>query len=139
MGDARRIRPVLAPLSWIYGAVVSIRNACYDSGIFSVKKINTPVISVGNITTGGTGKTPLVEHLITRLTGRGLRPAVLSRGGGRTQRGTPVARGRAGLVIVNRRREGTPTAGAPGRIVMRHSFKPIVDPATGGDVPFDTL
>ncbi len=90
MGVAERLRTLLVPLSWVYGAIVTVRNFCYDSGIFRIRKIDTPVISVGNITTGGTGKTPLVEHLAGRLIGMGLRPAFLSRGYGRKSRGTLV-------------------------------------------------
>ncbi len=90
MGVAGRLRTLLVPVSWVYGGIVTVRNFCYDSGVFRIRKIHTPVISVGNITTGGTGKTPLVEHLAARLIGMGLRPAFLSRGYGRKSRGTLV-------------------------------------------------
>jgi len=90
MERTRSGRALLLPLSWIYGMIVSIRNACYDHGIFRMTKIGTAVVSVGNLTTGGTGKTPLVEHLAARLLARGAKPAVLSRGYGRNTRGTLV-------------------------------------------------
>ncbi|HLF14102.1 MAG TPA: tetraacyldisaccharide 4'-kinase [Bacteroidota bacterium] len=81
-------RHLLLPVSWLYAAIVAARNHCYDSGIFSVTAVGTPVISVGNITAGGTGKTPLVEFIVATLLGAGARPAVLSRGYRRTTRGT---------------------------------------------------
>lgn len=70
----------LAPLSLVYGAAVNIRSALYRDGIFKTHTVGVPVISVGNITTGGTGKTPLVEWIAGRLTERGHRVCVLTRG-----------------------------------------------------------
>jgi tetraacyldisaccharide 4'-kinase len=78
----------LVPLSWIYGAAVAARNALYDAGVFAAVAVGTPVISVGNIAAGGTGKTPLVEAIVGMLLGAGARPAVLSRGYRRTTSGT---------------------------------------------------
>ena len=67
-------------LSRIYGRVMDTRNVLYDFGIFRSYRIGVPVISVGNITVGGTGKTPLAI-LIARLLGEmGERPAIVSRG-----------------------------------------------------------
>lgn len=71
------------PLSAIFGAGVAVRNALYDRGIFAVKKLARPVISVGNISAGGSGKTPLVIALGELLKGRGIECDVLSRGYGR--------------------------------------------------------
>jgi tetraacyldisaccharide 4'-kinase len=70
----------LAPLSLVYGAAVNIRSALYRNGIFKTRTVGVPVISVGNITTGGTGKTPLVEWIADRLAERGHRVCVLTRG-----------------------------------------------------------
>ena len=78
---------LLAPLSWLYGAAVAARNACYDNGIFKSEGVATPVISVGNIEAGGTGKTPLVEAIVAILLDAGIAPAVLSRGYRRTSSG----------------------------------------------------
>lgn len=58
---------ILTPLSWIYGAVTYVRNKCFDFGILPSKRFDVPVITVGNITVGGTGKTPHVEFLIENL------------------------------------------------------------------------
>ena len=54
---------ILVPFSWIYGLVVWIRNSLYDNGLLKSTGFNMPVISVGNITVGGTGKTPHTEYL----------------------------------------------------------------------------
>jgi tetraacyldisaccharide 4'-kinase len=70
----------LAPLSLVYGTAVTIRFALYRNGIFKTQTVGVPVISVGNITTGGTGKTPLVEWIASRLAERGDRVCVLTRG-----------------------------------------------------------
>jgi tetraacyldisaccharide 4'-kinase len=70
----------LAPLSFVYGAAVKIRSALYRDRIFKTHTVGVPVFSVGNITTGGTGKTPLVEWMAGRLAERGHRVCVLTRG-----------------------------------------------------------
>lgn len=70
----------LVPLSLVYGAAVNIRSALYRNAIFKTETVGVPVISVGNITTGGTGKTPLVEWIAGRLSERGSRVCVLTRG-----------------------------------------------------------
>src|SRR5690606_23906728 len=56
------------------------RNLLYDKGVFSCTKVGVPIVSVGNITVGGTGKTPIVDHLIRWSVEKGLRPAAISRG-----------------------------------------------------------
>jgi tetraacyldisaccharide 4'-kinase len=75
---------VLAPLGALYGLAIRARLALYRSGALRVQKIDAPVISVGNITTGGTGKTPLVEWLARFVASRNHRPCVLTRGYGRS-------------------------------------------------------
>ena len=55
---------ILTPFSWIYGAVVWCRNALFDIGLFRQESFDVPVVSVGNITMGGTGKTPHVEYIV---------------------------------------------------------------------------
>ena len=80
----------LKPLSWIYGLVVDIRNQMFDWGILKSRSFDTPVISVGNITVGGSGKTPHVEYLI-RLLNQHIKVAVLSRGYKRKSKGFVLA------------------------------------------------
>jgi tetraacyldisaccharide 4'-kinase len=77
----------LNPLSAIYGGVVRARNALYDRGILRVRRLHGPVISVGNLSTGGSGKTPFVMLLGELLKARGVKFDVLSRGYGRESRG----------------------------------------------------
>ena len=75
------------PLSSIYGAVVSTRNALYDRGLIRQRRLQGPVVSVGNLSAGGSGKTPFVMLLGTLLQQRGVKFDVLSRGYGRQSRG----------------------------------------------------
>ena len=70
----------LTPLSAIYGVAVRTRNLLYRLGVPASHKIGAPVISVGNLTTGGTGKTPLVEWIATELAQSNRRVCVLTRG-----------------------------------------------------------
>lgn len=77
------MQPILLPLSFLYAAAIQIRNARYQSGS-GVLRAPITVISVGNISVGGTGKTPLVIEIARRLIAAGRRPAILSRGYGGT-------------------------------------------------------
>jgi tetraacyldisaccharide 4'-kinase len=61
------LKPLLYPLSLLYGVIIWIRNKLYDAGIISSIQFSVPVISVGNLSTGGTGKTPHIEYLINLL------------------------------------------------------------------------
>lgn len=74
---------VLPPLSLLYGAVTRTRLSLYRRGTFHTTKLERPVISVGNITTGGTGKTPLVEWVSKTLAAKGKKVCILTRGYGR--------------------------------------------------------
>lgn len=76
----RLLLPVAAPLSWLYGSSVGLRNKLYDRGFFRVHQLPVPVVSVGNLTVGGSGKTPLVAHISRYFLSRGQTVAVLSRG-----------------------------------------------------------
>jgi tetraacyldisaccharide 4'-kinase len=74
------IRVLLLPLSWIYGLVSRAKTWLYTAGILSQKRLNGAVISVGNLTVGGTGKTPMVMWLAEKFLTEGKRVAILSRG-----------------------------------------------------------
>lgn len=83
----RSLKFFLLPFSFVYAMVVMLRNFFYDVGIFKIKTLPKPVISVGNIIAGGTGKTPIVEWLGRYLSSIGKRVAILSRGYGRETKG----------------------------------------------------
>ena len=89
-GDFITINKKLLPLSWFYGLGVGIRNLLFEMGILKSRSFDTPVISVGNITVGGTGKTPHVEYLVRLLKDK-MNVAVLSRGYKRKSRGYVVS------------------------------------------------
>jgi tetraacyldisaccharide 4'-kinase len=78
---------VLQPLSWLYGGVVSARRRAYKGGWLASHAIGKPVIVVGNLTVGGTGKTPLSIWLANQLRQRGFEVGLVSRGYGREQSG----------------------------------------------------
>jgi tetraacyldisaccharide 4'-kinase len=89
----RYLRLILFPLSLLYGLVIIIRNKCYDWGIFDSVQFDLPVICVGNLAVGGSGKTPVTEYLVRLLEGK--RIAILSRGYGRSTKGFLLADERA--------------------------------------------
>ena len=80
----------LYPVSWIYGAVVTVRNKLFDWGFLRSKSFGVPVICIGNLSVGGTGKTPHTEYLI-KLLRDNYHVAVLSRGYKRHSRGYVLA------------------------------------------------
>ena len=85
-GDFIKINKWLMPLSWLYGLGVNLRNMLFSIGVLKSRAFDVPVISVGNITVGGTGKTPHVEYLV-RLLEKQFHVAVLSRGYKRKSKG----------------------------------------------------
>jgi tetraacyldisaccharide 4'-kinase len=74
------LRLLLFPFALIYGAIVIIRNYLYDKKVFKSSEFDEPVIGVGNLSVGGTGKTPHIEYLIRLLSNSGISVGVLSRG-----------------------------------------------------------
>ena len=89
-GDFIKIREWLTPLSWLYGLGVGFRNLLFKLGILKSRAFDIPVISVGNITVGGSGKTPHVEYLVSLLKDK-MKVAVLSRGYKRKSKGYVLA------------------------------------------------
>lgn len=71
---------VLAPLGYLYEAFVLLRRLAYKSGLFGIHRPEVPVIVIGNLSTGGTGKTPLVIWLALKLQEIGFRPGIIARG-----------------------------------------------------------
>jgi len=90
-GEFIKINKWLRPLSWLYGLGVALRNIFFEMGVLKSRSFSTPVIAVGNITIGGTGKTPHTEYLVRLLLARHYKVAVLSRGYKRKSRGFHIA------------------------------------------------
>ena len=90
MSSKKNIHYPLLPLSILYGAGVYFRNKLFDFGILKSERFDIPIICVGNLTVGGTGKTPHIEYLIRILQNK-YRIAVLSRGYKRRSRGFQLA------------------------------------------------
>jgi tetraacyldisaccharide 4'-kinase len=86
----KKLRYILAPLSVVYGFVIGVRNKLYDRNILRSATFNFPLICVGNLSLGGTGKTPMTEYLI-RLLNKKYSVATLSRGYKRKTKGFAIA------------------------------------------------
>ena len=87
--DPPKIRRSMLPLAWLYGFGVNFRNKLFDAKLYKQHKFDIPIICVGNITVGGTGKTPHIEYLIELLSPKH-KVAVLSRGYKRKSKGFQI-------------------------------------------------
>ncbi len=101
---------LLLPVGWLYGKIADIRNALYDRGVLESHSLGAKTISIGNITTGGTGKTPLVIHVSDILADAGEKVCILTRGYGRE---------------------------SSGRVLVSDGEQVLVDARTGGDEPVE--
>ena len=86
----KSLRKILFPFSLLYGLITNVRNSAFDLGILKSKAYEIPLIVVGNLSVGGTGKSPMIEYLISHLPAS-LKIAVLSRGYGRETKGFRLA------------------------------------------------
>ena len=84
---------ILYCIGRLYGRVISLRNLCYRLGLLQIYKFKTPIVSVGNIAMGGSGKTPMVVFLSRLLTKHKIKHAIVSRGYKKTLAGTVVVQG----------------------------------------------
>jgi tetraacyldisaccharide 4'-kinase len=114
---------LLLPLAWLYAGVVGLRALAYRRGWLKSHRLEVPVIVVGNLTVGGTGKTPLVLWLVDFLRRRGRRPGIVIRGYGAAARdwprlvpadGDPFELGDEPVLLA--RRGGVPVAAGPDRV-----------------------
>lgn len=96
----------LTPLSGLYGAAMKARCALYQRRLFHVHRVGAPVICVGNITTGGTGKTPIVEWIAREFARRQRRVCILTRGYGRQHPGSRVLVSNGSEIFVDARAAG---------------------------------
>ena len=96
----------MMPLGVLYDVITRARKAAYRNGLFTVYRLPAPVISIGNITTGGTGKTPLVEWVSRLLAKDGRNVCVLTRGYGRSNPETQVVVSDGSRILVDERQAG---------------------------------
>ena len=114
-------RPVAAVLAGAYRGAVSAREWLYRRGVLRSQTVGVPVVSIGNVTVGGTGKTPAVELAVQTLKGLGHRPAVVSRGYRRQSRGVQVVADAASI-----RLEGEDAGDEPFLLARRLPGIPVV-------------
>jgi tetraacyldisaccharide 4'-kinase len=114
---AGALRGLLLLLSFLYRAIVSLRVSFFASNVFRSHRIGCQVVSVGNLTVGGTGKTPVVEKLARDLAARGRKVAILSRG------------------YKSVKRRGQAAAGTSARVVTEGGAL-LLDSKAAGDEPF---
>ncbi len=81
---------ILLPLAWLYAAALGVRSVLYRCKMLKQESASVPVVVVGNITAGGTGKTPTVLWLVNALKERGYKPGIVSRGYGGSHSGTSM-------------------------------------------------
>ena len=77
---------LLWPVSLLFGALAALRRGLYKAGVYPVRKLAVPVVVIGNVVAGGSGKTPVVMALVRHLQSRGVKVGVISRGYGRTSK-----------------------------------------------------
>ena len=81
---------LLMPLSWVFHVCLILRKKAYQTGLFKIYKAKYPVVVIGNITVGGTGKTPITIWLANYFISKGYKPLILSRGYGSKIGGHPI-------------------------------------------------
>jgi tetraacyldisaccharide 4'-kinase len=101
---ARAVRALLAPAEAVYRAVITTRGKLYDWGVFPAEDFSVPVLSIGNLSVGGTGKTPVAAWFARTLAGKGLKPGIVLRGYGGDE-----------TIVHERLNEGVPVVEAPDR------------------------
>ncbi|MBL8480177.1 MAG: tetraacyldisaccharide 4'-kinase, partial [Sterolibacteriaceae bacterium] len=91
---------LLFPISLVFRALVALRQVAYRIGLIASRGVSVPVVVIGNLTVGGSGKTPLVIHLASALRARGRCPGIVSRGyRGTTRRVAAVTAGSDPAVV----------------------------------------
>jgi tetraacyldisaccharide 4'-kinase len=111
-GAARVARAILLPAAWGYRAVVAGRNALFDAGVLSSRRTAIPALAVGNLSVGGTGKTPVAADVARRLLEAGATPALILRGYGSDESRVHALLNPAVPVLTSADRVGATTAAA---------------------------
>ncbi len=134
-------KPLRFLLAGVYYLIIALRNFLYDLGIFKIHSVETPVISVGNLSAGGSGKTILVQALVEYFQTQNIQPAVLSRGYGRSTKGLRLVADKLGLkedpltagdepFLIAHNYPGVPVVVSENRVVgaqyLERSFRPGV-------------
>ncbi|HUJ88984.1 MAG TPA: tetraacyldisaccharide 4'-kinase, partial [Syntrophorhabdales bacterium] len=104
-------------LSWIYRICLAVREYLFKAGLLRVEKAPIPVVSVGNITVGGTGKTPVVELLSRRLREKGFSPGIVTLG---------YKRKRGGVFCVNVKKDDAVSVGDEALMLARKTGLPVI-------------
>jgi tetraacyldisaccharide 4'-kinase len=102
---ARLARALLAPAEAIYRVVVTARGVLYDRKVFRAEDFSIPIVSIGNLTVGGTGKTPVAAWIASRLSAKGVTPGIVLRGYGGDE-----------IIVHQRLNEGVPVIASPDRV-----------------------
>ena len=102
---ARTARALLAPAEVLYRAVIAARGKLFDWGAFPAESFSIPILSIGNLSVGGTGKTPVAAWFVRRLSERGVRPGIVLRGYGGDE-----------TIVHERLNAGVPVIEAPDRV-----------------------
>ena len=102
---ARAARALLAPAEALYRAVITTRGLLYDWGAFAAEDFSVPILSIGNLSVGGTGKTPVAAWFARRLAEKGLKPGIVLRGYGGDE-----------IMVHERLNEGIPVVAAADRV-----------------------
>jgi tetraacyldisaccharide 4'-kinase len=108
---------MLRPAGWLYGKIIDLRNSLYDRGVFRSHALGARTISIGNITTGGTGKTPLVAHVAEILADSGETACILTRGYGRTNERERVLVSDGERILADTRRAGDEPVELAGKLL----------------------
>ncbi len=115
------MQPVLLPFSFLFGIAVAARNLAFRIGLLRIRRVRVPVVSVGNLTAGGTGKTPLVEFIVRWFLARGTRVGVVSRGYGRSTHGVVTVSDGSSLLA-----DATEGGDEPVQIAKKYPAVPVV-------------
>ncbi|ACF14046.1 tetraacyldisaccharide 4'-kinase [Chloroherpeton thalassium ATCC 35110] len=116
------MRLIFFPISRLYAAIMSLRNLLFDWQIFRSWRAPLPVLAVGNISAGGTGKTPFVDWIVKFYHGMGIRVAIVSRGYKRKSKGTLIVSEGAGKPCVSSAEAGD----EPFMLAMKNPFAMVV-------------